>query len=110
MPKKLLLDEALPRPLAASFSSAFKVHTVQEMGWTGSHNGHLLKLAAKHGFDALLTVDQGFEHEQNPDTLPVPVIILIVVRNRLQDLQPLVPEVVTVLRQKLQRRIYRIPA
>ncbi len=73
------------------------MHTVQDMGWAESQNGHLLQLAAEHGFDALLTVDQGFEHEQNPDTLPVPVIILLLaVRNRLQDLQPLVPEVVTV--------------
>ena len=93
MPQNLLLDEAFPKPITASFSPLFQVRTLQDMGWTGSQNGHLLQLVATHGFDALLTVDQGFEHEQNPDTLPVPVIILLAVRNRLQGLQPLVPEV-----------------
>ena len=53
------------------------MHTVQKMGWEGVGNGALLCLAADHGFDALITVDQGFEHEQNRDILPVPVVIMM---------------------------------
>ena len=41
---KLLLDESMPRRLAASFPAPFTTRTVQEMGWTGTANGLLLSL------------------------------------------------------------------
>ena len=44
------------------------------------------------------------------DSLPVPVVIMIAARNRLQELQPLVPGVAAVLFGDLQRRIYRVAA
>ncbi len=62
---KLLLDESVPRRLAASFPESFTVHTVQQMGWAGTGNGLLLSLAAGRGVDALVTVDRGIEHQQN---------------------------------------------
>ena len=106
---KVLLDESAPRRLASFFPESFEVRTVQQMGWAGSGNGDLLRLAIDHEFDALVTVDQGFEHQQNVDDLPIPVVIMIATRNRLRELQPLVPEVVAVLSGDIQRRIYRVP-
>ena len=106
---KLLLDESVPRRLAASFPEAFTLRTVQEMGWVGTGNGLLLSLAARADFDAFITVDRGIEHQQNTSGLPLAVIIMFGVRNRLAELQPLVPGVVDVLSGNLQRRIYRIP-
>ena len=103
---KLLLDESVPRRLASSFPEAFTLHTVQQMGWAGTGNGLLLSLAAREGFDAFITVDRGIEHQQNTRGLPLPVIIMLGVRNRLAELQPLV---VDLLSGRLQRRIYRIP-
>lgn len=107
---KLLLDESAPRRLASFFPERFEVRTVQQMGWAGSKNGELLLLAAASGFDALVTVDRGFEHEQNPDSLSVPVVIVNAARSRLQELRPLVPDIVRVLSGDLQRRVYRVPA
>ncbi len=107
---KLLLDESAPRRLASFFPERFEVHTVQQMGWAGSKNGDLLHLAAARGFDALVTVDRGFEHEQNPESLAVPVVIAIATRSRLEELQPLIPDIVVALSGDLQRRVYRIPA
>ena len=49
-----------------------------------------------------------FEYQQNVSELPIPVVILVAVRNRVQDLQPLVPGVIAVLSENLQRRIYRV--
>ena len=86
------------------------VSTVQDMGWAGTANGRLLLLAADREFDALITVDRGIEHQQNVDDLPIPVIVMIAARNRLQELQPLVPEAVALLSGRLQRRFYRVPA
>ena len=60
---KLLLDESVPKRLAASFPSSFTLRTVQEMGWSGTGNGLLLSLAARDGFDAMITVDRGIEHQ-----------------------------------------------
>ena len=107
---KLLLDESVPRRLAASFPEPFTVHTVQEMGWAGTENGRLLLLAATEQFDALVTVDQGIEHQQNVKDLPIPVVVMLAPRNRLQELQPLALGVVSILSGDLQRRIYRVPA
>ena len=107
---KLLLDESVPRRLAASFPDNFIVYTVQEMGWAGTENGRLLFLAARQEFDALVTVDQGIEHQQNVKDLSIPVVVMLAARNRLQELQPLVPGVVSILSGDLQRRIYRVSA
>ena len=107
---KLLLDESAPRRLTSSFPASYDVRTVQQMGWAGVGNGDLLRLAADRGFDALVTVDRGFEHEQNRDELPVPIVIMIAARNRLRELRPLVPGVVAILSGDLQRRIYHVPA
>ena len=81
-----------------------------EVGWAGSTNGDLLQLAAASGFHALVTVDQGFEFQQNPSNLPIPVDIMVAAGNRVQDLQPLIPKVILVLSEILQRRIYRVTA
>ena len=107
---KLLLDESAPRRLAFSFPDPFEVRTVQQMGWAERGNGELLRLAGCHGFDALVTVDHGIEHEQNLDNLPVPVVIMIAARNRFQELQPLLPRVIEVLSGGVERRVYRVPA
>ncbi|MDE0354716.1 MAG: hypothetical protein OXU64_03065 [Gemmatimonadota bacterium] len=107
---KLLLDESMPRRLAAFFPESFTVRTVQQMDWSGCGNGDLLRLAAKHEFDALVTVDQGIEHEQNVNRLPIPVVIMRASRTRLKELQPLVPGVLDVLSGDLKRRVYHVSA
>ena len=70
----------------------------------------MLRLAADHGFGALVTLDQGFEHQQNVTELPIPVVIMIADRTRLQELQLLVPQVIVLLARDLERRIYRVTA
>ena len=70
------------------------------MGWAGTGNGALLGLAADSGFDALLTVDRGFAHQQNQDDLPLPVVIMLAASNRPDELRPLVPKVIGVLSRR----------
>jgi len=60
---KLLLDESVPRRLAASFPESCTLYTVQEMGWTGFGNGTLLTMARQQDFDAFVTVDRGIAHQ-----------------------------------------------
>ena len=105
---KLLLDESVPRQLARSFPQTLEVYTGPQMGWAGCSNGDLLKRAATHGFAALITADQGIEYQQNPATLPIPVLVLIASRTRVQELRALVPQVLDIVAGEVRRRIYRI--
>ena len=107
---RLLLDESVPRPLRTSFPAAYEVQTVPRMGWAGTENGALLRLAADSGFDALVTVDRGMAHQQNWSRLPIPVVIMVAASNRLAELKPLVPKVIGVLAGELHRRVYHVSA
>lgn len=105
---KLLLDESVPRQLARFLPGSFEVRTVQQMGWAGCANGELLRRAADCEFHALVTVDQRMEYQQNLRNLPLPVIVLVARRIRVQELRPLLPSVVEIARGGLRRGIYRI--
>jgi len=105
---KRLLDESVPRRLARYFPDAFEVHTVVEMGWAGTGNGALLELAARQGFRALITADQGIAHQQNLESLPLTVVVMIAHRTRVQELQVLVPGVLEVLRNSTSIGVYRV--
>ena len=98
---RLLLDESLPRPLA-DLLAGHDARTVTQMGWTSLSNGALLRQAAA-AFDALLTADQNIEFQQNLKTLPMAVVVLVADSNRLESLEPLVPEILQAL-ETLNRR------
>lgn len=66
------------------------------MGWAGIKNGALLRLADGH-FDALLTVDQGIEYQQNLSSLSISVVIMVAASNDVDDLRPLLPAVAQAL-------------
>lgn len=93
---RLLLDESVPRQLERALPGHV-VRTVQQEGWSGTKNGELLELAAAGGFDALISCDQGIEHQQNPERLPIPVVILKAPTNRLEHLSPLMGSVAPAL-------------
>ena len=105
---RVLLDESVPLRLASAFPASIGTRTVQQMGWAARSNGALLHLAVNHGFDALITVDQGFAYQQNARGLPIPVVIMIASRTRLLELRPLVPEVIAVLSDDPGRRIHLV--
>ena len=104
----LLLDESVPRRLKGAFGSGFIVETVPELGWASTKNGELLRRAAGAGFVAMVTADRGIEYQQRLDTLPLAVIIMLAYRNRIADLEPLVPQVERLLDPTMERRVYRV--
>ena len=103
---RILLDESLPRPLARLLPE-HDVQTVAAMGWTGATNGELLQLAAGE-FGALLTADQNLEHQQNPETLPIAVVVLVAPTNRIESLRPLIPALLRTLQTLQPRQLVRI--
>lgn len=97
----MLLDECVPRRLAQAFSAGHSVATVTGMGWAGTKNGELLRLAAANGFEALVTVDVGL---RVPTDAPLSVLVLRAGSNRLEALMPLMPSVLRQLSALLPGR------
>jgi Domain of unknown function (DUF5615) len=103
---RILLDEDLPQRLGPLLVGHDSV-TVQRAGWSGIKNGTLLALASSK-FDAFLTMDGGLEFQQNLATLPVAVLIVEAVSNRMEHLVPLVPEMLKELNHLPPRTLRRV--
>ena len=103
---RILLDEDLPRRLGALLVG-HEFNTVQRAGWSGIKNGRLLGLAAT-GFDVFLTMDGGLEFQQNLATLPVAVLVVEAVSNRMEHLVPLVPKILQELNHLPPRTLRRV--
>jgi len=92
---RVLLDECLPRPLATEITG-HEVRTVPEAGWAGKTNGELVALANEQ-FDVLVTIDQGIQYQQNLAGTSLAIIMLRARSNRLADLLPLLPALLSAL-------------
>jgi hypothetical protein len=66
------------------------------MGWSAIQNGELLALAARH-FDVFVTVDRNLSFQQNIAAVPIAVIVIRAKTNRLADLTPLAPKLLTAI-------------
>jgi predicted nuclease of predicted toxin-antitoxin system len=88
---RILLDESIPRRLGAMLTG-HEATTVPKSGWAGIKNGKLLALAATK-FDVFLTADRNIEFQQNLSALPIAILIVLAKSNRMEDVRPLVPEI-----------------
>jgi hypothetical protein len=93
---RTLLDEQLPRQLARALTG-HEVRTVQQQGWAGLKNGELLRQADESGFEAFITADQSLQFQQNLARSPLRIIVLIAPSNALEDLLPLVSDILAAL-------------
>jgi hypothetical protein len=92
---RVLLDENLPHDLIDALAG-HSVSTVHGLGWAGTKNGPLLKRASG-AIDAFITMDTNLEHQQNVTALPFGIVVVGAPSNRMQDLAPLVPEILEAL-------------
>jgi hypothetical protein len=93
---RALIDESLPVELADELPG-HDVVTVHAQGWLRLKNGALLHSAVRAGFIAILTADGSLRHQQNLPKIGIGAIVVIDVRNRIEDLRPLIPEILTAL-------------
>jgi len=91
---QLLLDESLPRQLGRGLGG-HDVTTVVQQGWAGFKNGDLRRRATAEGFDVLTTGDRSIQHQQNVPALGIGVVVLVARSNRIEDLLPLVPDLLS---------------
>lgn len=102
---KILLDEGIDIRFKNSFPVIHEVYTVKDMQWTGIKNGELIRLPAKNNFDCWIVVDKNIPYQQNVSKLPCPIIILNVVKNTLQHLLPLIPQLLVILQKNMTEKI-----
>jgi predicted nuclease of predicted toxin-antitoxin system len=103
---RILLDESLPKELRSELPG-HEVRTVQEMGWSNVKNGDLLARSVAQ-FDVFITADQNLQYQQNLSTLPVAIVVLVARSNRIQELRPLIPELLVSLSALRPRTLVRI--
>jgi hypothetical protein len=92
---KLLLDECIDRRLSRDLAG-HDVKTVPQMGWAGIKNGELLILAEKE-FDVFITIDRNLSFQQNIPKFNIAVLVLHASSNRLADLKPLAPKMLSMM-------------
>jgi uncharacterized protein DUF5615 len=92
---KLLLDECIDQRFSRDLAE-HEVKTVPQMGWSGIKNGELLILA-ENEFDVFITVDRHLSFQQNLPNFNIAVLVLHASSNRLADLQPLAPKILSML-------------
>ena len=103
---RLLLDEHLPIGLSTELPGHTE-DTVSGRGWSGIKNGELL-LRMSGQYDILVTMDRSIEFQQRISTLPFGIVLVRTRSNRMEDLRPLVPSILSVLAAVKPGRIHRV--
>ena len=103
---RLLFDECVPGPLRNGFVG-HEITTVDEAGFKGLKNGTLLAAAA-YEFDVLVTVDKGFEFQQNLKNLPIAILLIRARTNDIDDLEVLLPAALEALSKISAREFKKI--
>jgi hypothetical protein len=106
---RVLLDECVSEGLR-KYLPGHECQTARCAGFTGLENGQLLMAAEAARFDVLLTVDRGFEYQQNLGRRQVSVIIFCGKSVLLEDLVSLMPDCVARLKSIQPGEVVRIGA
>jgi hypothetical protein len=104
---RILLDECLPSQLTQALS-VHEVRTVRQQGWLGLLNGELLAKACGN-FDVFLTIDKRIQHDHAAPA-DLAIITLKARSNRMQDLLPLVPALLSALERVEPGTFFRLGA
>jgi hypothetical protein len=84
---RILLDECVNQELR-KYLPGHECQSARYAGFGGLENGELLKEAEAAKFDVLLTVDRGFEYQQDVSARKIALIIFCTESIRLKDLLP----------------------
>ena len=88
---RILLDENVPIDLALELPG-HNVKTVVGLGWSGVLNGELMR-RARENCEVFVTLDRNIEFQQNITSLPLAVLVVRAISNRMVHLRPLVPDI-----------------
>jgi hypothetical protein len=92
---RILIDESLHRDFERELGD-LDVSTVGREGWPSLRNGVLLRAAVARGFDVLITRDRAMRSQQNLEKIGIAVLVLVGVRNRIDDLRMLASQILSI--------------
>jgi hypothetical protein len=104
---RVLLDECVNEGLRKHLSG-HDCQTARYAGFAGLENGQLLTAAESAKFDVVLTVDRGFEYQQNLGQRRIAVVIFCGTSVLLEDLVLLVPDCLAHLKSIRSGQVVRI--
>lgn len=104
---RILLDECINHRLR-NHLTGYQCESARYAGFGGLKNGELLAKAEAAGFDVLLTVDRGFQYEQNLRGRKIAVVIFCTKSIGLKDLLPHVPACLAELEHIRPGQVFRI--
>lgn len=104
---RILLDECVDRQLR-NYLPGHESQTARYAGFGGLENGELLDAAEAAKFDVLLTVDRGFEYQQNLTHRNIAIIIFCGKSVLLEDLTPLMETCLDYLKSIQPGQVIRI--
>ena len=92
---RVLLDNCVPRKLAVHLAG-HAVTTVAQRGWNSLNDGALLD-AAEGECDVFITMDKSIPFQQQLEHRNFAVILLRANSNRIEELLPLIPVLLTAI-------------
>jgi len=104
---RILLDECVDHRLR-NHLTGHECQGARYAGFSGLENGDLLNAAEAAKFDVLLTVDRGFEYQQNVAGRQIAILILSGRSIRREDLLLLVPNVLVALQSIQPGQVVRL--
>ena len=93
---RILIGESLPCQLG-SLLIGHTTPMVQAAGWSSVKKGEFLRRAAAARSDEFVTPDRKLEYPQHMPLVGVTVVVFCAHSNRIEDLAPLVPALLSVL-------------
>jgi hypothetical protein len=104
---RLLLDNCVDIHAKQLFAG-HEIEHVLDRGWDGLINGKLIVTAAEGGFQVLVTVDKNLRYQQNLERMPLSVLELDVLKNRMEELRRVAPFIPRALEQTIRFRFVSI--
>lgn len=105
---RILLDECVPRRLKRSFRGQQLVLTAPDAGLAGLKNGALLRRIAGN-FDVFITTDVNIQYQQQLGAYDVAFVLLRAKSNAIEDLEPLIPELLARLPELTRGTLLVLP-
>ena len=102
---KILLDESVPHVVQTRLSH-LAICTVQDMGWTGTKNGELLRRAEEE-FYVFVTADQQLRYQQNLSGRTLAIIVIPT--NQVRAVISLLPAIENALKLVQPGTLIEIP-
>ena len=89
-----VLVDACVDPRVVEGLPGHEVKTALDLGWHRLED-HLLVSLLQDRFDVLLTIDRGFEHQQNLKALRFGLVIVHVAKNKVEFYRPIFGQIQT---------------